>query len=535
MKKWLWAIALLCHGVCNGVCIDASASAEKSFVYCAEAKPSSFNPQIATDGATFNASSVTIYNRLVDIDGSTSRVIPSLAESWTVSPDGREITFKLRKNVEFQTTDYFKPTRALNADDVLFSFNRMRDPEHPFHKVGGGVYPNFDAQQMGTIVESIDKVDDLTVRFKLKRPEAPFLANLAMDFASIFSAEYGAKLIAEKKLANIDNLPVGTGPFTFVWYEKEKSILYRAHSNYFAGRPKIDRLTFLIVTDPAARVYKLQKNECQFVSEPLPSSLSNIKGDPNLKLYSLPGPNISYVAFNVEKAPFNKVEVRKALYHAMNREAYIKQVYGGKAQLAKNPIPPTMWSYNRYTPDYDFSPTKAKELLKSAGLPDGFETELYFASVSRPYNPDPQKTAELIRADLAAIGVKVKLVHLEWQDFLKRTRSGEPPMALLGWTSDNGDPDNFLNNLLSCNSIPSGNNRARWCDKRYSFLVDRARVTTNIRIRTKFYEEAQLIFKSEAPWVMIAHGTVYKAARKNVEGYKISPFGTDNFSTVYFK
>jgi dipeptide transport system substrate-binding protein len=508
---------------------------EVTFTYCDEAKPSSFNPQLATDDATFNASARTMYNRLVEIERTNSRVIPGLAESWDVSPDGRQFTFKLRKNVQFHTTDYFKPTRNFNADDVIFSFERMRDPNHPFHAVGGGIYPNFVSQQLGTLIDNIERVDDQTVRFSLRRPAAPFLANLAMDFASILSAEYGAKLIHDKKLANMDNLPIGTGPFQFVWYDTDKNIRYKANAGYFGERPQIDNLVFQIVPDPTARLAKLKSGECQFISNPRPIDMVEIRKDPNLKLMSQPGMNISYIALNVERSPFSNILVRKAIYYALNRENYIKMVYGGTAQLAKNPLPPTLWSYNRYTPDYDYNTTKAKDLLRQAGLADGFEAELYYAAVSRPYNPDPQKMVDLIKADLAAVGIKIRLVKLEWQDFLKKTRAGEPSMSLQGWTSDNGDPDNFLNELLSCSSIPSGNNRAHWCNQRYSFLVDRAQVTTNIRVRTQFYEEAQVIFKRETPWVTIAHGTVFKAARKTVQGYHMSPFGIDDFSTVFFK
>jgi ABC-type transport system substrate-binding protein len=137
--------------------------------------------------------------------------------------------------------------------------------------------------------------------------------------------------------------------------------------------------------------------------------------------------------------------------------------------------------------------------------------------------------AELIQKDLAAVGIRVKIRVFEWQDFLARSRNGEPPMSLQGWTGDNGDPDNFLNNLLSCQSIASGNNRARWCDKEFSFRIDRARVTTDIRQRTKFYEDAQRIFKEQVPWVTIAHSIAFKAARKGAEGFKVSPFGVIEF------
>ncbi len=506
-----------------------------TFTYCAEASPVTFNAQLATDGATFNASSRTMYNRLVGFEVGSTRVSPSLAKSWTVSPDGRTITFKLRENVAFHTTDYFKPTRAFNAEDVLFTINRMREVNHPYHKIGGGQYPSFQAQQMNEIIEKLEKIDPMTVRFTLRRPEAPFLANLAMDFMSILSAEYGEKLIHENKLENLDKLPIGTGPFIFVWYDKGKSISYKANENYFEGRSKVDNLAFLISTDPAARLERLKKNECQLMPDPAPDAIAKIKSDKNLRLLQQPGLNISYLAMATEKMPFANILVRKAIHHALNRELYIKEVFGGHAQVAKNPLPPTMWSYNRRTQDYEYNVKKAKDYLAQAGLANGFETEIWFSDVSRPYNPSPKKMAELIKADLAAVGIKVKLVEYEWPEFLALSRKGEPPLSLQGWTGDNGDPDNFLNNLLSCQAIAGGNNRARWCNKKFSFLVDRARVTTNIRLRTKFYEEAQTIFKQEVPWVTLAHSTVFKAARRSVSGYRLSPFGIIEFNKVMVK
>lgn len=512
------------------------ARAEPStFTYCAEANPATFNAQLATDGATFNASSRTMYNRLVGFELGTTRVSPSLAKSWTLSPDGKSITFKLREGVQFHSTDYFTPSRLFNADDVLFTINRMREKDHPFHKIGGGEYPSFQAQQMNEIIDKIEKLDSMTVVFTLRRPEAPFLANLAMDFMSILSAEYGEKLINENKLENIDKLPVGTGPFVFVWYEKDKSIRYKAHENYFEGRSKIDHLVFSIATDPSARLQKLQKNECQLMPDPSPEALELIKKNPKLRLLQQPGLNISYLAMSSERMPFANILVRKAIHHALNRELYIKEVFGGNAQVAKNPIPPTMWSYNRYTQDLEYNIKKAKAYLAQAGLSDGFETEIWYSDVSRPYNPSPKKMAELIQKDLLTIGVKAKLVQLDWQEFLERSRKGEPPLSIQGWTGDNGDPDNFLNNLLSCQAIASGNNRARWCNKKFSFLIDRARVTTNIRLRTKFYEEAQVVFKSEVPWVTLSHSIVFKAVRKNIEGYRLSPFGVIEFHKVNIK
>ena len=476
-----------------------------------------------------------MYNRLVGFEVSSTKVSPSLAKSWSVSPDGLTITFHLREDVKFHKTDYFSPTRLFNADDVLFSINRMWKKDHPYHMVGGGKYPAFQAQQMSEVLSRIEKINDHTVRFHLSRPEAPFLANLAMDFASILSAEYGEQLLKQKRASDIDKLPIGTGPFVFIDYEKDKKIRYKAHDQYFNGPSKIGQLTFLIETDTNKRLEKLQSNECQLIPDPAPDALELIKKDVNLKLLQQPGLNIAYLAMQVEKKPFDNLNVRKAVHHALNREMYIQEVYAGHAQVAKNPIPPTMWSFRRTTIDYEYDVKKAKRYLLEAGMAEGFETELWYADISRPYNPDGEKMAQLIVKDLAAVGIKAKLVKLEWQEFLKRSRSGEPPMSLQGWTGDNGDPDNFLNNLLSCQAREGGNNRARWCDKEFSFRVDRARVTTNLRLRTKFYEEAQRIFKEQVPWVPLAHATVFKAARNNVEGYRMSPFGVVEFHKVSLK
>jgi dipeptide transport system substrate-binding protein len=509
--------------------ISGDSPLKKEFVYCAESGPQIFNPQLATDNATYNASSRTIYNRLVEFEHGGTRVVPSLAKSWAVSKDGKSVTFRLRDDIEFQTTDYFKPTRKMNADDVMFSFERMWDKNNKFHMIGGGKYPNFEGLQMKTLIKNIIRVNNTTVSFDLQRPEAPFLANMAMDFASILSKEYADQLVAKKKFENIDIYPIGTGPFVLNEYKKDKRIKYLAHSKYFLGPSKLDVLIFDITPDINARFQKILAGECHLISSPNPEIIEKAKKISNLKVMSQAGLNISYLAMNSAFKPLNSLEVRRAIHHALDRTNIIKRIYEGNAQIAKAPVPPTMWSYVRNLMDFGYDAKLAKKLLASAGFPNGFDIELWYSSLPRPYNPAPQLMAEMIRDNLGAIGIKVKLVDLPWQEFLARSRKGEPPISIQGWTSDNGDPDNFLNNLLSCNSVESGNNRARWCDQKFTFLVERARVTTNIRLRTQFYEEAQKIFKQHVPWVTISHATVFKILRSNVEGYRISPFGIDQF------
>lgn len=510
------------------------AADKMTFVYCSEGSPSSFNHQLATDGTTFNATKP-IYSRLVEFKYGETTIEPGLSEKWLISKDGLKFTFKLRKNVKWHETSYFKPSRNFNADDVLFTFNRMKDKNHPYHKVGGGSYEYFQSMDMDKIIQAIKKIDDYTVEFDLSTPEAPFLANMAMDFAGILSAEYGDKLAKENKKDNLDSYPVGTGPFVFQTYVKDAMIRYASNEKYYKHPPKIKKLVFAITPDASVRYQKLKTEECNFIAYPAPYDLENMKKDPNIKVMEKPGLNIGYLSFNVEKKPFDNKLVRQAINYALNKKSYINAIYMGQAVIAKNALPPTMWSYNHSIKDYDYNPEKAKELLKKAGFPNGFETDLWTLPVARPYNPNGKKMGEMMQADLAKIGIKAKLVSYDWPTFLSKSKNGEDQMLQMGWTGDNGDPDNFLFVNLSCSAVSGGGNRARWCFKPFDDLIKKAKATMSQSIRSKLYSEAQKIFKDEAPWVTIAHAQVYRAMRKNVYGYKIDPFGSDYFYDVEFR
>lgn len=511
---------------------QAAIAAKKTFVYCSEGSPSIFNAQLGTDGTTFNASSRSIYNRLVEFKYGETEVIPGLAESWTVSKDGLKFTFKLRPNVHFHTTKYFKPTRTFNADDVVFTFHRMLKKDHPYHKVNGGTYEYFKSMDMPAIVKDVVKIDSMTVQFVLNKPEAPFVANMAMDFASIISEEYGTQLLKKKTPQKLDWEPIGTGPFAFKRYKKDTLIRYEAHPKYYRGKSPLDRLVFAITPDASVRFQKLRTGECDLVTEPAPADLAKMRADKNIHVMEREGLNVGYLAMNVEKKPFDNPLVRRAVHYALNRDSYIDAIYLGQAVVAKNPLPPTIWSYNKNVKDYEYNPEKAKALLKKAGLANGFSTELWVLPVARPYNPNGKKMGELMQADLAKVGIKVKLVQYDWPTYLAKARKGEHVMLQLGWTGDNGDPDNFLNVLLGCAAVKGGSNYARWCDKEFEDYVEKGKVITDVKKRSALYAKAQKRFKKQAPWVTLAHSKVFRAMRKNVVGYKIDPFGGDIFYGV---
>ncbi len=530
MKRKL--LASVCLTAALG--FSANALAAKTLVYCSEASPEGFNPSLYTSGTTFDASSRAMFDGLVAFERGTTKVVPGLAESWEVSPDGKKYTFHLRKGVKFHKTKNFTPSRDFNADDVLYSFNRQWKTDHPDHKLSGGNYEYFNSMDMPRLLKKIYKTDDYTVVFELNQPEAPFIANMAMDFASILSAEYADRMRKAGTPEKIDLEPVGTGPFQLVNYQKDAVIRYKAHPDYWAGKAKIDRLIFSITPDAAVRYAKLKADECQVMPYPNPADLKEMEKDPNIKLLSQEGLNVGYLAWNTTKKPLDNPKVRKALNMAINKSAIIDAIFLGAGVPAKNPIPPTMWSYNDEVKDDPYDPTLSKRLLAQEGYPDGFEIDLWAMPVQRPYNPNARRMAEMMQADLAKVGVKAKIVTYEWGEYLKRSKKGEHMSVLLGWTGDNGDPDNFLYVLLSC-AAAQGANRARWCYEPFDDLLIKAKRTTDIKERTRLYKQAQVIFKEQAPWFTIAHSKVFMPVSKRVVDYKIDPFGGHVFYGVDLK
>ncbi len=526
MRKYTFAAALLAATVLSGV---ASA---KTLVYCSEGSPEGFDPALYTAGTTFDASSRPIYNRLVEFAPGSTAIEPSLAESYSVSDNGLEYTFKLRPGVKFHTTEFFTPTRDLNADDVVFSFERQWKADNKWNKyIPEASWEYFNGMGLPENLASIDKVDDMTVKITLKNPEAPFLANIAMDFGSIVSKEYADKLEAAGKMNDLNTAPIGTGPFAFVGYQKDAVIRYKAHEGYWKGKEKIDDLVFAITTDAAVRLQKLKAGECHIFPYPNAADVKAIKEDANLTTMEEKGLNVAYLAYNALVPPFDKAEVRKALNMAINKQAIVDAVFDGAAEIAKNPIPPTMWSYNNAIVDDKYDPAAAKAALEAAGVKD-LSMKIWAMPVARPYMLNARRAAELMQADFAAIGVKVEIVSMEWAEYLAKSKDkARDGAVILGWTGDNGDPDNFLHTLLGCDAV-GGNNRAQWCNEEFNKLVTDAKKVTDQAERAKLYEQAQVVFKREAPWATLDHSVVVMPMSKKVSGYVMSPFGQHSFSGV---
>ncbi len=516
--------------------LASTAAGAKTLVYCSEGSPENFTPALNTTGTSFDAARP-VFDQLTEFKPGTTETEPGLAQSWDVSPDGLTFTFHLRKGVKFHGgVNGFKPTRDFNADDVLFSFNRQWKDDNPYHKISGGKFDYFSDMDMPASLDSVTKTDDYTVVMKLKSPNAPILANLAMDFMSIQSAEYADFLLKAGKPEQFDQIPVGTGPFSFVAYQKDAVIRFKAFPEYWRGKAKIDDLVYAITPDPTVRLAKIEKNECQIMIAPRPADLAELGKNADINLLHAPGLNIAYWAFNTTKPPLDKLEVRQALIQAVDKPTIIKEVYQGAGQAAKNLIPPIMWGYNDDVTDYAYDPAKAKELLAKSGITLPLEIDLWWMPVQRPYNPNAKRIAELMQSDLAKVGVNATLKSYEWGEYRKRMQAGESMTGQLGWTGDNGDPDNFFF-LFGCNAEkkPASQNLAKYCDDAFNADLVKARGLSDQAERAKIYKEMQVIMHNDALMMTIAHSVVYEPIRKSVEGYKISPLGSHYFYNVDLK
>ncbi|MFS4427218.1 ABC transporter substrate-binding protein [Stutzerimonas stutzeri] len=529
MRKNSRIQAWFAAGLLLGAPLVSSAS---NLVFCSEGSPAGFDPGQYTTGTDFDATSETLFNRLAQFERGGTRAVPALAQSWEISEDGLTYTFHLRKGVKFHSTSYFKPTREFNADDVLFTFQRMLDKNHPFRKAYPTEFPYFTDMGLDKNIAKVEKRDDHTVVFTLNKVDAAFIQNLAMNFAAVHSAEYAEHLLKKGTPEDINQKPIGTGPFVFKRYQKDAQIRFTGNKDYWNPEEvKIDNLIFAINTDASVRSQKLKAGECHITLNPRPADIKALQEDPKLKVPSQPGYNLGYIAYNVTRAPFDKLEVRQALDMAVDKEAIVEAVYQGAGQLAVNAMPPTQWSYDETIKGSEYNPEKARELLQKAGLPEGTEITLWAMPVQRPYNPNAKLMATMIQADWAKIGVKARIVSYEWGEYIKRAHNGEHDAMLIGWTGDNGDPDNWLGTLYGCDSV-DGNNFSKWCDPAYDALVKQAKSISDQEKRTELYKQAQQFLHKQVPITPIAHSTVYQPMRASVQDFQISPFGRNSFYGV---
>jgi cationic peptide transport system substrate-binding protein len=520
-------------GVANAATPDQKpADIRKSgFVYCVHGQVNTFNPQMASGGLTVDTLAAQLYDRLLDVDPYTYRLVPELAQSWEVLDNGATYRFHLRPNVQFQTTPWFKPTRALNADDVVFSFQRVFNRNHPWHNVNGGNYPYFDSLQFPDSVKSVRKLDNSTVEFRLEKPDASFLWHMATHYASVMSAEYAGNLAKIDRQEQIDRQPVGTGPFQLSEYRAGQYIRLARNPKFWRGVPLMPQVVLDLGSGGTGRLSKLLTGECDVLAYPAASQLTILRDDPRLRLTLRPGMNIAYLAFNTNKAPMNNPEVRHALALAINNQRLMQSIYYGTAETAASILPRASWAYDGDSKITEYNPAKARQRLKELGI-SNLELRLWVPTSSQAWNPSPLKTAELIQADMAQIGVKVIIVPVEGRFQEARLMDMNHDLTLAGWATDSNDPDSFFRPMLSCAAIRSQTNYARWCDPAFDSVLQKALASQQLASRIEAYNQAQDILAKELPVLPLASSLRLQAYRYDIKGLVLSPFGNASFAGV---
>ncbi len=494
------------------------------------------DPAYETDGNSFMICD-NLYEALVAYKDESTELEPGLAKSWKISSDGKTYTFQLRKGVKFHDGTPF------NADAVVFSIGRMmKDRNVKFFGKGWDI-PAQDrtpeywvSMEMDDTIDAIEATGEYEVVFKLKRVEAPFLANMGMDFADIISPTAFMKNPKEF-LRN----PVGTGPFKFVKWVKDDQIILAKNESYWdkTGGPYLDKVVFRSIPENSVRFLELKAGSIHICQFPNPADIELARQDKNIKLISQPGMNIGYLSFNHTKEPWkSNIHLRRAIAHAINRKAIVDNLYQGMGQVAKNPIPPTMWGYNEDVPGFKYDVELAKAELAKAGFPEGKglpEITLWSMPVPRPYNPDGMKIGVAMAADLSKIGIKARVVSYEWGTYLKRQREQPEDMDLfqLGWTGDNGDPDNFLAVLFD--GLASSSVRTQWHNEQYHKLILQGKQTVDQSKRAEIYKTALKLIYDEVPVISVAHSTVIWPALNNVENFKLHPTGSVRMKNVWLK
>ena len=524
---------------------------DNGLIYCTHASGFSFNPQTSDAGTSMNVVTEQIYNKLFEISN-TAIPTPILAQSYSISPDGKIITIYLRKGIKFHHTDWFKPTRDFNADDVVFSLNRVlgyetylptleqsavdyKNPQYRiFHEQAKKVrFPYFESIKLNQKIESVKALNPHTVQITLFKPDASILSHLASQYAIIFSQEYAVQLNADDNLVQLDLLPVGTGPYKVKNYFRNQYVRLEKNEDYWKKDAKIKNIIIDLSTDRTGRLVKFFNGECQIASYPEVSQLGLLKeNDKRYYVKSAEGMNLAYLAFNFQNVVIQDEQVRRAIAQAINRQRIIKTIYHNTATVANNIIPNISWASSVNTPDfaYDFNPSEAKKVLQDKQL----HLNMWVLNEEQVYNPAPLKTAELIKEDLNNVGVNVTIRSVTRTFLIDQLnkKSENYDMILTGWLAGNLDPDSFMRPILSCNAASEMTNLSNWCDEDFDQLMDKALDSPNLWERAHVYNQAQELILSKLPIVPLANMKRVLVVNSRVRHIEMNPFGSLNFSTL---
>jgi peptide/nickel transport system substrate-binding protein/oligopeptide transport system substrate-binding protein len=480
-----------------------------------------------------------MFEPLLGYDNGTT-LVPLLADGMpTVSADGKAYTFKIHAGVNFVNEDG-SVLRAMTADDVAYSINRVMNPglkPNP-SPVGTGFFGNIvgAADVLGgksQTASGIKVIDPATIEFDLVRADATFLNVMATPFASIVPKE-SAGLDATAFSAK----PIGTGPYLFKSYAKGQGAVFVKNPSYWqAGQPYLDEIDYKTGQDDNAMLLQIEAGSLDLMGDPLPAAqFTDVTTNPDYtnQIVHHTLVDTDYVFMDTQmpnSGPFSNLKVRQAVNYAIDKDAILKLSHG--AGLAANCIyPPDLPGYDSNCNPYPHDVAKAKQLMADAGLSAGFDTKFYTDTT----DPDPQIGAS-IQQDLAAIGIRTQIVSQEFATFLDTIETPhKAPIGWVGWFQDYPDPSDFIDPILSCASaVKGGANAALYCNKAVDALAATAKGETDTTKRIADYQQIQTTIMADAPWAPFRHQEWYTLTSKRVGGFEIHPVWQYDVRSLYIK
>jgi peptide/nickel transport system substrate-binding protein len=492
-----------------GVAFTASAQTPPGVLVVAQiAEPQSLDPHAVTAVNDFRIL-VNLYDGLVRYAPGTLEVEPALAESWEISEDGAVYEFALRDGVTFHDG------APLTAEAVVFNFERMLDEDHPFHDTGP-----FPLSFFFGAVDSVEAVDDLTVRFTLSEPYAPFLSNLAYPTGLIVSPA-----AVEAHGQEFGRNPSGTGPFRFTEWRPNNRVVIEANPDYWDGSPALQAAVFRPITDANTRVAEMLSGGVDVMVEAPPDALGIFNDDPNFAVLEQAGPHLWFLILNAREGPMADRRVRQAVNYAIDKRALVENVLQGTADVAAGPTPPAFgWAYNEDLEPYPHDPERALALLKEAGH-EGAELTFYVTEGGSGML-SPVAMGAAIQADLAEVGLDVTIETYEWNTFLNRVNpglEGRADMAQMAWMTN--DPDTLPYLALRTEALPEngGFNSGYYSNPEVDRLLEAARRATDQDERARLYREMQAIVRDDAPWAFIANWRQNAVVSARVADFALEP------------
>ncbi|PYE52065.1 ABC transporter substrate-binding protein [Deinococcus yavapaiensis] len=472
-----------------------------------------------------------IYDYLVGLKPGGVDLVPALATSWNSNNAATVWTFTLRRDVKFHDGT------AVNADAILFNFNRWWDPKDQYgFRNQGRTYESFGEQfggfkgERNSLVKSAEKVNDYTIRFTLTQAVPAFPNLLAQGYFGIASP----KAIRDQgaKYGTPAGVAVGSGPFKFESWRAGDRVVLSANKTYWGAKPKVDELVFRFIREPSARLNELKAGTIDFTVDLAPDNLAAVRADKNLRAVLKPSFNVGFLSLNVRNENLKNAKVREAISMAINRDALVKSFYGELGSTSTSLLPEALsWANSSKVPEkYPFDRERAKRLLADAGYPNGFSLDLWYMPVSRPYFPMPKPIAEAMAADLSAIGIKVNLKTKDWAQYLvDRNQAPGFDMYMIGWTGNYGDPDDFYSAYYgSANATAdTGFNPTNIAQ-----LLDRARLATTQADKAKLYAQVHERTYEAYVRLVLVHSRPLAAARTYVKGWVPSLLGSEPFNTI---